>query len=163
MNLRPALLPYWLCRRALRWTRVIRQAALSGMMVFPANRIDAKATINAARRLHLRIKDRLDLTLECIRRFYLNQDSPLEATLNRYAEFFRLIPDFRDYVEFFLLQALATGDGSPVQFFTPFTAFEPSPLPANLETYWQYRQLAVECIQARNEQISRCAAASQQR
>ncbi|MGI6609423.1 MAG: DUF6994 family protein [Limnochordia bacterium] len=34
---------------------------------------------------------------------YLNVDSPLSATLARYADVFRLFGDFRGYVEFFLL------------------------------------------------------------
>jgi hypothetical protein len=136
---------------------------IGGMMVFPGNWVDRKATINGARGLHPRIKDRFDLTVECIRRFYLNQDSQLDATLKRYAEFFRLFEDFRCYVVFFLLQDLVTRDGSRVQFFTPFTGFETSPLPANLETFLQYRQLAVEFIQERNERISRFASTLRQR
>ncbi|REF29704.1 hypothetical protein DFJ65_0671 [Calidifontibacter indicus] len=36
--------------------------------MFPANRIGGKVTINGAKGFHPRIKDRSDLTLECIRR-----------------------------------------------------------------------------------------------
>ncbi|MCG8654879.1 hypothetical protein [Yimella sp. NH-Cas1] len=36
--------------------------------MFPANPIGGKVTINGAKGFHPRIKDRSDLTLECIRR-----------------------------------------------------------------------------------------------
>ena len=41
---------------------------IGGYLVFPANRIGGKMTINGAKGFHPRIKDRSDLTLECIRR-----------------------------------------------------------------------------------------------
>ena len=44
------------------------------------------------------IRDRFDLTLECIRRHYLDEPSPLSATLARYADFFGLFGDFAGYV-----------------------------------------------------------------
>jgi hypothetical protein len=62
---------------------------IGGMMLFPGNRIGRQMTINGARGFHPRIKDRFDLTVECIRRHYLNVDSPLSATLARYASALR--------------------------------------------------------------------------
>lgn len=47
--------------------------SVDGMMIFPSNRIDGKQTINGARGFLKRIADRMDLTLECIRRHYLGQ------------------------------------------------------------------------------------------
>ena len=102
---------------------------IGGMMVFPGNRVDRKMTINGARGFHPRIKDRFDLTVECIRRHYSNERSPLSDTLARYADFFALFGDFPGYVEFFLLQDLVTEDYSAVRFFTPFEDFNTSPLP----------------------------------
>jgi hypothetical protein len=81
---------------------------IGGMMVFPGNRIDGKQTINGARGFNRKIADRFDLTLECIRRHYLGQRSPLGETLARYRDFFALFEDFRGYVEFFLLQDRST-------------------------------------------------------
>ncbi len=49
---------------------------IGSSIVFPSTRINGKATINGARGLHPRIADRFDLTLECIRRHYLGEDSP---------------------------------------------------------------------------------------
>ena len=54
----------------------------------------------------------MDLTLECIRRHYLGQASPLSETLTRYGDFFALFGDFRDYVQFFLVNDLVTNDYS---------------------------------------------------
>ncbi|HRQ87352.1 MAG TPA: hypothetical protein PLA50_01035, partial [Bacteroidia bacterium] len=43
---------------------------IGGMMIFPANQIQRKWTINQARGCLRRIGDRFDLTVECIRRHY---------------------------------------------------------------------------------------------
>src|SRR5215475_3477356 len=67
---------------------------IGGMLVFPGNMIEGKQTINGARGCHAKIKDRFDLTLECIRRHYIGQHSPLEDTLKRYGGFFALFEDF---------------------------------------------------------------------
>jgi hypothetical protein len=127
--------------------------SIGGMMLFPANRVGRKMTINGARGFHPRIKDRFDHTVECIRRHYREERSPLSEPLKRYADFFSLFGDFRGYVEFFLLQDLVTEDCSAVKFFTPFADFTTSPLPANIEAYRAYRQLATEFIEARNRRI----------
>ena len=126
---------------------------IGGMMVFPGNRVGRKMTINAARGCHPRIKDRFDLTVECIRRHYRDEPSPLRDTLARYADFFALFGDFRGYVAHFLLQDLVTEDGAAVRFFTPFEEFKTSPLPAGLDAYRAYRQLSVAFIEARNRRI----------
>lgn len=126
---------------------------IGGMMIFPRNRIGRKMTINGARGFHPRIKDRFDLTVECIRRHYRNEPSPLSHTLARYMDFFGLFGDFRGYVEFFLLQDLVTVDCSSVRFFMPFDDFKNSPLPPNPEAYRAYMRLAVQFIEARNSRI----------
>jgi hypothetical protein len=127
---------------------------IGDMMVFPGNCIDRHMTINAARGCSHLIKDRFDLTIECIRRYYLNEDSPLYATIGRYDDFFRLFVDFRGYVEFFLLQDLVTNDFSSVKFFTPCTDFTPFPIPDSMEAYLDYREYAISFIQSRNQRIS---------
>jgi hypothetical protein len=124
------------------------------MMLFPGNRVGLQMTINGARGFHPRIKDRFDLTVECIRRHYINEDSPLNAPLARYADYFRLFGDFRGYVEFFLLQDLVTDDISAVKFFSRFEDFRSSPLPDSVAAYLAYREAAVDFIEARNQRIS---------
>jgi hypothetical protein len=98
--------------------------SIGGRMIWPANRIARKPTINVARGFNRSIADRFDLTLECIRRHYLDQWSPLASMLSRYADFFALFGDYRGYVRFFLLDDLVTDDGS-VRFFMPFDNFGP--------------------------------------
>ena len=126
---------------------------IGGMMVFPANQVARKMTINGQRGCHPRIKDRFDLTVECIRRHYIGSRSPLSATLGRYADFFRLFESFEGYVDFFLLNDLVTRDYSAVRFFSPFTGFDASPLPTTLQEYVEYCDCASEFVHARNMRI----------
>ncbi len=46
---------------------------MGGMMLFPGNQIDRQSTINQERGRCQQIADRLDLTVECIRRHYLGE------------------------------------------------------------------------------------------
>ncbi len=128
---------------------------IGGMMIFPGNRVDGKQTINGARGFNSKIKDRFDLTLECIRRHYLGERSPLGETLARYRNFFALFDDFRGYVEFFMLQDLVTDDCCAVRFFMPFDDFNTSAMPGDGDAYKEYRHLSIEFIKARNRRISR--------
>jgi len=126
---------------------------IGGTMLFPGNRVGGKNTINGARGFHPRIKDRFDFTIECIRRHYLNEGSPLGDVLARYANYFGLFGDFRGYVEFFLLQDLVTDDCSAVKYFSPFEDFNSPPVPESKAAYLDYRKLAVGFIDARNQRI----------
>ncbi|MEQ1717428.1 MAG: hypothetical protein ABL907_15860 [Hyphomicrobium sp.] len=124
-------------------------------MIFPANRVDGKSTINGARGFNRQISDRFDLTLESIRRHYVGLDSPLGDTLSRYRSFFSLFADFSGYVDFFLLQDLATDDCSAVRFFMPFDDFRTSSVPKDRSEYEQYRILSIAFLEARNRRIAR--------
>lgn len=126
---------------------------IGGMMVFPGKQIDGKWTINQARGCTRQIGDRFDLTLECIRRHYNNDDSPLSDVLMRYAAFFDLFQDFRGYVDFFLLQDLVVTDGSAVRIASPFDDFRGSPIPASVEEYRAYKNAAIAFVEARNQRI----------
>jgi len=126
---------------------------IGGMMIFPGKKIDGKMTINGARGCNHRIKDRFDLTVECIRRHYINEPSPLEDTLLRYGAFFRLFGDFRGYVDFFLLQDLVNEDYSAVRFSMPFDDFHLWPMPTTVAGYRSYRDHAEAFIHARNSRI----------
>ncbi len=126
---------------------------IGGMMIFPGNKIDGKATINGARGLNRNIADRFDLTLECIRRHYSQEESPLAEALGRYREFFSLFQDFRGYVDFFALQDLVDLTYEKVAFFLPFDGFNASPLPSDVKAYTSYRHRSIEFIEARNSRI----------
>lgn len=132
--------------------------SIGGMMLFPAKRIGGKLTINGARGFNRKIADRFDLTLECIRRHYSNQNSPLDEVLLRYQDFFLLFNDFSGYVDFFLLQDLVSEDGSSIKFFTPFEDFRTPSVPTTIEIYQEYRRRSLEFVQARNRRISHYAA-----
>ena len=127
---------------------------IGGMMVFPGNQVDRRPTINGARGLHPQIRDRFDLTLECIRRHYLAEPNPLSATLARYADFFGLFGDFAGYVDFFHLQDLVNEVSSTVKFFMPFEDFGEWVLPTTLDVYLGYRRRAMEFIESRNRRIA---------
>jgi hypothetical protein len=132
---------------------------IGGMMVFPGNRIQGKWTINQARGCLKKISDRLDLTVECIRRHYARQSSPLSETLARYDDFFALFGSFSGYVDFFLLQDLVTDDRAAVTFFMPFDDFKTPSAPSDFDTYVAYRRRSIEFIKARNSRIEQYAAA----
>ena len=127
--------------------------SMGGMIIFPANRIEGKNTINVARGFHPLIKDRIDLTVECIRRYYKNEKNPLSAVLTRYADFFAIFGDFKGYVEFFLLQDLVTEDFSSIKFFITFEDFKTPVVPKTLDAYLSYKHLTIKFTNERNQRI----------
>ncbi len=126
---------------------------IGSMMIFPGNRIGGKATINGARGFHPLIKDRIDLTLECIRRYYKKESSPLQGALSRYSDFFSLFENFKGYVEFFLLQDLVSSDYSTIKFFMSFENFKAPVVPTTVDDYLSYKKLAIEFVNNRNQRI----------
>jgi hypothetical protein len=127
-------------------------STIGSRILFPSNRVDGKPTINVARGFHPRLKDRFDLTLECVRLFYGNQPSPLTSAFSRYVNFFNLFETFEGYVDFFLLQDLV--QDSTVKFFTDnFKPFSTPASPANLEEYLIYASRSMDFVAKRNERI----------
>ena len=123
------------------------------MIIFPANRVEGKSTINGARGFHPLIKDRIDLTLECIRRYYNNEISPLTEVLTRYTDFFALFGNFKGYVEFFLLQDLVIEDFSAIKFLIPFGDFKTPAIPKTIDEYLSYKHLTINFVNERNQRI----------
>ena len=128
-------------------------STVGAYLVFPSNVIAGGQTINMARGRSRKVDDRIDLTLECIRRHYQGEKSPLASTLALYNEFFSLFGDFDHYVEFFLLQDLVSDDGA-VKFFLPFDDFATPTLPGTVEEYQAYRALVTRFVAARNDRIN---------
>lgn len=122
-------------------------------IIFPWNRINSLPTMNQERGCNKKICDRIDITLECIRLYYLNQDSPLKETISRYDNYFKLFKDFKGYCEYFLLQDLVSNDYSKVNFFLPFKWFENSPLPQSVNEYYEYKRNNINFIKKRNKRI----------
>ena len=128
-------------------------STIGGYVLFPGDVRDRKPTINGARGMHPRICDRIDLTLECIRRHYTREDSPLAGTLNRYQDFFSLFGDFRHYVEFFLLDDLVDPHSVEIRWYLPFDDFNRSPLPQTPDEYETYRHASLRFVRDRNRRI----------
>jgi hypothetical protein len=126
-------------------------STVGARILFPGNRVGGKPTINMARGFNPQIADRFDLTLECIRLHYLGQTSPLTATLDRYADFFRLYDSFDGYVDFFLLGDLV--QNGQVKFYLPFDGEFGQPLPNRLDEYNEYMANTMGFVASRNRRI----------
>jgi len=122
--------------------KVVR--TIGGHIVFPANRKNG-FTINQARGISSKIRDRFDLTLECIRRYYQKEESPLYDTLFRYSDFLDLFVDFKGYVDFFLLQDFVDDKGQ-ILFLLPFDNFKRPALPQNADEYKAYQSHTILLI-----------------
>lgn len=127
-------------------------STIGAYIIFPNNRIDGKQNINQTRGTNGFIDDRFDLTLECIRRFYLQEKSPLYDTLVRYKGFFDLFNDFFGYIHFFLLDDLITKN-KMIDFYLPFDGFKSRPVFSNIDQYLLYKDRVVDFIHSRNERI----------
>ena len=128
-------------------------STIGAYTLFPRNKIDNKFTINQARGINSLIDDRFDLTLECIRLFYLGQASPLYDTFLRYKSFFELFDTFNGYVQFFLLDDLID-ENHNIKFYLPFDNFKTKPSFANVEDYMTYKKQVMNFIRLRNERIT---------
>ena len=71
-------------------------------------------SMNQRRGMNTLISDRWDLTLECIRRHYAGEESPLSKVIESDRAFYELLIDFKGYVDFFLLQDGVSADYSSV-------------------------------------------------
>jgi len=128
-------------------------STIGGYIIFPSERINNQMTINGARGVNKKIRDRFDLTLECIRKYYKNENSPLNETFKRYKQFFNLFDSFKGYVDFFLLQDLVTNDYSSIKYLIPFESFENYPLPNDIEEYKQYKYNLSNFVLARSQRM----------
>ena len=128
-------------------------STIGGYIIFPSERINNQMTINGARGVNKKIRDRFDLTLECIRRYYNKENSPLNETFKRYKKFFDLFDSFQGYVDFFLLQDLVANDYSSIKYFIPFETFENYPLPNDIEEYKQYKYNLSNFVLARSQRM----------
>lgn len=104
------------------------------------------------------IADRIDLTLECVRRYYLghSSDGYLSETIRAYSEFFDLFQDgFEEFVEFFHFQPLVTPDGirsllDAGELLNDYT-FDKEATPSSTQEYVTYRQNTLAFVAARGQ------------
>ncbi|MBI9103773.1 MAG: hypothetical protein JEY99_15260 [Spirochaetales bacterium] len=127
-------------------------STIGSYTLFPNKKKDRKHTINQARGVNPLIDDRFDLTLECIRLYYLTQDSPLYETLSRYKDFFDLFGCFQEYINFFLLEDLVN-ENYEVNFYLPFDNFKSRPAFNDINDYLEYKNGVMNFIKNRNKRI----------
>jgi hypothetical protein len=131
-------------------------STIGAYTLFPSNRVDGKHTINQARGVNSLIDDRFDLTLECIRLFYMEQESPLHDTLMRYKNFFDLFESFANYIKYFLLDDLVD-ENQNVKFYLPFDDFKTKPTFSDIDKYLVYKSGVMKFIKSRNKRIENYA------
>ena len=129
---------------------------IGGEIIFPKK----QGVINQSRGCNPFIKDRWDLTLECIRKLYQNEESPLYNTLLQNKNFFDLFVDFKGYVDFFFLQDCVTDDYNHVNFWLGSGAFEYNPLPKTVEEYLSWIEKELDFVEKRNQRIKQAISAN---
>lgn len=127
-----------------------RTHTIGGEMIFPKH----PNSINQARGTHPQICDRFDLTFECIRRYYRNEDNPLFSVLSSDKNFFDLFVDFKGFVDFFLLQDLVSDDYGQVRFWSVWKDFSDNPVPETIDDYLKFLQNELDFVEARNRRIT---------
>jgi hypothetical protein len=121
---------------------------IGGEIIFPAIRW----SMNQARGCSYKICDRWDLTLECIRRFYIGESSPLDKALNNSRDFFELFLTFKGYVDFFLLQDCVDDDYN-VKFWLDTPLFVSKPMPKNMHEYNSWIDSQLHFVEVRGQRI----------
>ena len=124
---------------------------IGGEIIFPKR----ERGINQSRGCNSKIHDRFDLTLECIRRYYNNEQSPLYNVLKEDEKFFNLFSDFKGYVDFFYLNDLVTDDYKSVKFFLDFDDFKGNPRPQTVEEWNTLYDKQMKFLSKRNNRIDK--------
>lgn len=124
---------------------------IGGMIIFPKR----LGGINQSRGCNRRIRDRWDLTLECIRCYYNNEESPLYYTLKGDKAFFDLFVDFRGYVDYFFLQDCVSNDYKTVVNWLDNGFNSADVLPKSVDEYLRWISCQIDFVQKRNARIKR--------
>ena len=132
-----------------------RTYTIGGSIIFPKH----VNSINQCRGSNARIRDRWDLTLECIRRFYEGEESPMTQCLETDRDFFDLFVDFKGYVDFFLLQDCVSNDYGKVRFWIDTEPFEKNPFPKDVDQYMKWIGSNLDFVSRRNRRIMALAGA----
>ena len=131
-----------------------RASSVAATGLWPKRRGPSGQSINQARGMNRKIADRLDLTIECIRRYYAGQESPLAPVLEDAARFFGLWPGWDAWVRWWLLDDLVDAEGQ-IRWFLPFTEFgKEQPWPSTPRSWRVYRDRCVDFIDQRAERMT---------
>ncbi len=122
---------------------------IGGEIIFPM----VRWSMNQARGCSVKICDRWDLTLECIRRYYAGESSPLDKALAKSSEFFDKFVDFKGYVDFFLLQD-CVDDNYNVKFWLDTPLFVSMPMPKNMDEYYMWINSQLDFVAKRGQRIA---------
>lgn len=125
---------------------VRRSYTIGGEIIFPKR----CQSINQCRGCNKYIRDRWDLTLDCIRKYYDNEKSPLSDCLEKDRPFFDLFIDFKGYVDFFYLQDCVSNDYGSI---IPWS--ENSPFPESVDEYLRFIDDELRFVNLRNKRIER--------
>lgn len=131
---------------------------MGGMIIFPTRR----GSINIIRAF-TKVNDRVDLTFECIRRFYIGEKSPMTKCLEKDKPFFDLFGDFKGYVDFFLLQDIVSDDYKHVKNLLGereycddfFKTKGEDTVPKNVDEYMQWHDNLIDFVEKRNKRIEK--------
>ena len=127
-----------------------RAYTIGGMMIFPKH----AGSINQAKGTSPKLRDRWDLTLECIRRHYCNEESPISKALARDKDFFDLFVDFKGFVDYFFLQDCVSPDYSSVKIWVGNADFTEDPLPKTVDEYLLWISQQMDFLEKRNGRIA---------
>lgn len=122
---------------------------IGGSIIFPKHR----NSMNQIRGTTKVIADRWDLTLECIRRYYIGIESPLTDVITSDADFYELFVDFKGYVDFFFLQDCVNQDYSAINIWEGDSSFKKGGLPDTVDGYMTYIKNEMLFIESRNSRI----------
>ena len=111
-----------------------RSYSIGSMVIFPVH----VNSMNQRRGTNIRISDRWDLTLECIRRHYAGEESPLTKVIESDKAFYDLFVDFKGYVDFFFMQDCVSEDYSTVDLWMGDASFQKSGLPETVDDYLRF-------------------------
>lgn len=120
--------------------------SIGGYIIFP-KRINS---LNQRRGTDALVKDRFDITLDSIRKYYQKDklDYPLKKVIEKDGEFFSWFMDFKSYVSFFYLDDLVNPKTDEILFFS-----EDKPLPRSKEGYLAYKDKVLFFLKNRNKRI----------
>jgi hypothetical protein len=128
-----------------------RSYTIGSMVIFPVH----VNSMNQRKGTNLRIADRWDLTMECIRRHYAGEESPLSNVIESDKAFYDLFVDFKGYVDFFFLQDCVSSDYSEVDLWLDTELFETDPFPHDADEYVSWIRRNLEFVERRNGRIGK--------
>ena len=126
-----------------------RSYTIGSMVIFPVH----NNSMNQRKGTNPRIADRWDLTLECIRRHYAGEESPLSNVIESDKAFYDLFVDFKGYVDFFFMQDCVSEDYSSVDIWIGDASFKENGLPKTVEDYFKFLVKEHIFLDKRNRRI----------